>query len=178
MKRRAIFLDRDGTLVRAVYRPTWEKKITAPFLMNELIFEPYVGEAMRIFKNFGYLTIIITNQPDVAYGYVTKRVWSKIHNTILNEVKPYYWYMCEHRKEDECLNRKPSPEMLRWAGRDHDINLTRSFMIGDTENDMLAGKAAGCKTILIRRFYNEKSAEANNNADYIVKSLLEAAAIV
>lgn len=178
MKRRAIFLDRDGTLVRAVYRPTWEKKITAPFLMNELTFEPYLGEVIKIFKDFGYLTIMITNQPDVANGYVTKNRWAKIHRTILDEVRPDDWHACVHRTEDKCPNKKPRPGMLLSAKRDHNINMEKSFMIGDTENDMLAGKAAGCKTILIRRFYNEKSAEANDNADYVVKSLLEAVVIV
>ena len=154
------------------------KEWTAPFYINEINFEPYLREAMKIFHGFGYLTVLVTNQPDVAYGYLTQRHWERIFAATLREIRPNYVYWCPHTRADQCDCKKPKPGMLRRAAIEHRINLKHSFMIGDTENDMLAGKRAGCKTILIRRAYNKDNAEANNNADFVVNSLLEAAAIV
>jgi len=180
MRRRAIFLDRDGTVVRAIYRPTWEKKITAPFYINEVTFEPHLGEALKIFRSFGYMIIMATNQPDVAHGYVTEKRWQEIHDAILAEVKPDFCLMCRHLDKYHCPNKKPQSGMLKSAADFFNLDdcLRGSFMIGDTRNDMLAGKKTDCKTILIQRPYNIDDGMASIHADYIVKSLLEAAAIV
>ena len=177
---RAIFLDRDGTVIRAVSRPEIGKHATAwaPWYLNELNFEPHLGEALRILRGFGYLIIIITNQPDVAYGNIKKKRWRKIHQAVLDEIRPDDCYVCPHTRSAHCLCKKPKPGMLFEAASHWAINLRKSFMIGDTENDMIAGKHARCKTILLRRPYNRENREANWYADYVVNGLLEATAIV
>ncbi len=180
MTNRAIFLDRDGTVIRAVSRPEIRNHATAwsPWYVNEINFEPSLGEALKIFRDFGYLIVIVTNQPDVTYGNITEERWQEIQDIAMKEVKPDAIYICRHGKKDGCPRKKPLPGMLKDAEDNLNLNLAESFMIGDTENDVLAGKRAGCKTILIRRPYNRDNTEANQNADFVVKSLLEAAAIV
>lgn len=174
--RRAIFLDRDGTLVKAITgRPGIPKNVTAPWLMKEIQFEPNLREAMKIFLDFGYLRIIVTNQPDVAYGYISSRRWAKIFTKIVKEVRPEGVCCCPHTREDNCCCKKPKPGMLFAAAKHWGINLKKSFMIGDTENDVRAGKAAGCKTILIARSYNKA---VRHEADFVVESLLAATEIV
>ena len=178
--RRAVFLDRDGTVIRAVPRPEIGKHATAwaPWYMNELNFEPHLKETIKIFRDFGYLVIMATNQPDVAYGNITDRRWRKIHDTVMAEVDPDDCYICPHPKNAGCPCKKPAPGLLMMAANQWSINLQKSFMIGDTEKDTLAGKAAGCKTILIKRHYNLGNEEAKKSADYLVNSLLEATTIV
>jgi len=174
-KRRAIFLDRDGTVIRGISRPELGQRAHgwAPWHVNEIQFEPNLREAMRIFWDFGYMTILATNQPDVAHGFLPYARWERIFKIILREVQPHYFYWCPHTREDGCDCKKPKPGMLRRAAAEWNINLEKSFMIGDTVNDVLAGRAAGCKTILIRRPYNH-----DVKADIVVPSLLAATAVV
>ncbi len=174
---RVIFLDRDGTLNRAITGSS-EKMIRAPWWINEINFEPNLREAMMIFKDFGYTTVLATNQPDVYYGYLPRERWKKIFLAITKEARPDAVYYCWHTQAAKCECKKPKPGMLLQAAAIHRINLKKSWMIGDTEKDMLAGKRAGCRTILIRRPYNLENKEANDNADHVVKNLLEATAIV
>lgn len=172
---RAIFLDRDGTLVRAVVnRPDLPgKPVTAPFRMKELEFVPDLHESLAIMRESGAKLIIITNQPDVAHGYLTENEWERIHYKILGEVEPDDWMACRHRNEDGCRFRKPNPDMILAMADKWGVDLSRSFMVGDTISDTSAGKAAECKTVLIRWPYNE-----GISADFVVPSLLEAAKLV
>ena len=172
-KRKAVFLDRDGTLVKSIERPNFEKGITAPFHFSELEFFPDLDKAMTIMGWLGFLRIIITNQPDAAYGHVSEEEWTKIHTAILGRVQPDDCFMCRHRRDESCPMRKPSPLMIFTAACKWNVNLAKSFMIGDTEYDMGAGKAAGCKTILLDRKYN-----ADVVADFRARDLLEAAQVI
>lgn len=175
LKRKAAFLDRDGTLIKAVLNRPWlpEKPVTAPFKYSELEFVPEARKAVEMLKEAGYFTIIVTNQPDVANGYMTKEEWDKIHQAVLDETKPDDCFMCRHRPEDNCPFRKPSPMMLLAAADKWGIDLKSSFMIGDTDSDTLAGKAAGCKEVLIRWPYNE-----HVEAKFKVPSLMSAALLL
>lgn len=155
MKRKAVFLDRDGTLIKAVVnRPGFDKKVTAPFCFAELEFDPHAERAIQEFKKAGYLCVMITNQPDVAYGYLSESEWEKIHSAVVNRLKLDKVSMCRHRRNDNCPMRKPSPMMLIAAADDLNIDLSKSWMIGDTDADVGAGDAAGCSTILLKRHYN------------------------
>lgn len=175
IKNRVVFLDRDGTVIRGIPRPEFCLYATSPWFINEIQFEPHLREAIKIFKDLGYLVIMITNQPDVACGHISRRRWREIFEIILKEVRPHDYYYCPHRKSDNCDCKKPKPGMLLQAAQEQewDINLKKSFMIGDTNNDVLAGKAAGCKTIIINRLYNQDVA-----ADFRVPSLLAATSVV
>ena len=155
-KQRAIFLDRDGTINKYV-----------GFLRNIQDFEllPDVPAAIRAINASGYLAIIITNQPVIARGEVTVSELKEIHNkmeTLLGVEGAYIdaIYYCPHHPDKgyageiqslkiDCDCRKPKPGLLIQASREYNIDLTHSWMIGDSKNDILAGKAAGCKTVLI-----------------------------
>lgn len=156
-KQKAIFLDRDGTINKYV-----------GFLtdINDFELIPGVAEAIRKINESGYLAIVITNQPVIARGEVTFEELNEIHNkmeTLLGLEGAYVdgLYYCPHHPHKgyegevpelkiECECRKPKPGMILQAAKDFNIDLSKSYMIGDGENDILAGKAAGCKTVLIQ----------------------------
>lgn len=155
-KQRAIFLDRDGTINKYV-----------GFLRNIDEFEllPGVTEAIKKINESGYLAIVATNQPVIARGEVTVPELQEIHNkmeTLLGAEGAYLdaIYYCPHHPHKgyegevpelkiDCECRKPKPGMLFTAAEDFNIDLSQSWMIGDGENDVKAGKAAGCRTALI-----------------------------
>ena len=155
-KQKAIFLDRDGTLNRYI-----------GFLRNIEDFEllPDVCEAVKQINASGYLAVVATNQPVIARGEVTYAQLQEIHNkmeTLLGEKGAYLdaIYYCPHHPHKgyegeipelkfDCSCRKPKPGMLVQAAEDFNIDLSQSWMIGDGENDILAGKAAGCRTALL-----------------------------
>lgn len=153
---KAIFLDRDGTINKYI---GFLRKIDD----FELI--PGVAEAIKKINSSGYLAIVVTNQPVIARGEVTTSELQRIHNkmeTLLGREGAYLnaIYYCPHHPHKgyegeipelkiDCDCRKPKPGMLLKAAEDFNINLTNSWMFGDRENDIKAGKAAGCKTALI-----------------------------
>ena len=155
-KQKAIFLDRDGTINKYV-----------GFLRKEEVFEllPGVAEAVKKINESGYLAIVVTNQPVIARGEVTFKGLETIHNkmeTLLGKEGAYLdaIYFCPHHPHSgyegevkelkiDCDCRKPKPGMLLKAAEDLNIDLSQSYMVGDGENDIKAGKAAGCKTVLV-----------------------------
>ena len=155
-KQRAIFLDRDGTINQYV-----------GFLRNIDEFEliPGTAEAIRKINQSGYLAIVITNQPVIARGEVTYEQLQEIHNkmeTQLGHAGAYLdaIYYCPHHPHKgyvgeipelkiDCNCRKPKPGLLLQAAMDFNIDLSQSWMVGDSENDILAGIAAGCHTALL-----------------------------
>lgn len=157
-KQKAIFLDRDGTINKYV-----------GFLRNETEFEllPNAAEAIKMINKSGWLAIVVTNQPVIARGEVTYKQLTDIHNkmeTLLGAEGAYLdaVYFCPHHPDSgfegevkalkiECECRKPKPGMLLQAADKYNVDLSKSWMIGDEENDMKAGAAAGCKTMLVTK---------------------------
>lgn len=155
-KQKAIFLDRDGTLNKYV-----------GFLRNidELELLPGAAEAVHRINASGYLAVLATNQPVIARGEVSLDELREIHNkleTLLGEQGAYLdaIYFCPHHPDKgfagerpeykiDCDCRKPKPGMLLRAARELNIDLSRSWMVGDDKNDVLAGAGAGCKTALL-----------------------------
>ena len=155
-KQKAIFLDRDGTINKYV-----------GFLRNIDDFEllPTVSEAIKLINKSGYLAIVVTNQPVIARGEVTFAELDKIHNKmemLLGKDGAYIdaIYFCPHHPDSgfegevkefkfDCDCRKPKPGMLLKAAEDFNIDLSRSWMIGDGKHDKGAGEAAGCRTKII-----------------------------
>lgn len=166
---KAIFLDRDGTINKYV-----------GFLrnINDLELLPDVAEAVRKINESGYLCVVVTNQPVIARGEVTVPELELIHNkmeTLLGKEGAYIdaLYYCPHHPHKgyegeipelkfDCECRKPKPGMLIQAANDLNIDLKASWMIGDGENDVKAGKNAGCRTALIGKdnFGQEKTADS------------------
>lgn len=171
--KKAVFFDRDGTLVEAVERPNFPKAVTAPFNLGELKFAPHVFQVLNTLWGLGFLRIMITNQPDVAYGYLSYEDWREVHETIVRRLPFDDVFMCRHATRDGCAFKKPSPLMLLAAADKWGIDLKSSYMIGDTINDTSAGKAAGCKTILIQAPYNKEV-----EADMIVPNILIASRMI
>lgn len=155
-KQKAIFLDRDGTINKY-----------AGFLRKEEEFELIdgVAEAVKKINQSGFLAIVVTNQPVIARGEVSFEGLETIHNKmemLLGKEGAYLdgIYFCPHHPHSgyegevkelkiDCDCRKPKPGMLLKAAEDFNIDLSQSYMVGDGENDIKAGKAAGCKTVLV-----------------------------
>lgn len=170
--RRAVFLDRDGVVNRAVVR---EGKPYPPDTVDELEVLPGVADAIAALRAAGFLVVIVTNQPDVATGRQTRAVVEAMHDRLFCELGVDDIRVCYHTDADGCSCRKPRPGMLVEAARDWHIDLTRSHLVGDRWRDIAAGRAAGCTTHLIDYGYAEPAANA---PDHRVPSLSEAAGII
>lgn len=157
-KQKAIFLDRDGTINKYV-----------GFLrdINQFELTESSAEAIKTINKSEYLAIVVTNQPVIARGEVSFEQLDEIHmkmETLLGKEGAFIdgLYFCPHHPDSgfegevkelkiDCDCRKPKPGMLLQAAKDFNIDLSQSFMIGDSDNDMTAGSAAGCKCIRIDR---------------------------
>lgn len=155
-KQKAVFLDRDGTINKHV-----------GFLRKSEEFELLLGvtEAIRKINISGYLAIVVTNQPVIARGEVTVEQLQRIHNkmeTLLGKEGAYLdaIYYCPHHPHSgfegevpelkiQCDCRKPKPGMILQAALEYNLDLGNSWMVGDSDSDIEAGKAAGCKTAFI-----------------------------
>ena len=177
-KQKAIFLDRDGTINKYVgYLRTPEQ--------FELL--DGVGEAIRKINLSGYLAIVVTNQPVIARGEVTADGLQQIHNkmeTMLGKEGAYLdgVYYCPHHPDKGfageveelkivCECRKPKAGLLLQSTKDFNIDLSQSWMIGDSENDVLAGRNAGCKTALIGETDYGQNLQATSLLDFVKEIL-------
>lgn len=165
-QRVAVFLDRDGTLNEMVYDET-HGILDSPSRVEDLRLCPWAGEFVREVRAAGYLTVVVTNQPGIAKGTLTPLRLDEIHArlfTLLAERGGVIDALrfCPHHPQgrpgaprtplvQECLCRKPAPGMLIDAAKELRIDLRRSWMVGDGLNDVQAGYAAGCRTILVGR---------------------------
>lgn len=149
MKKRAIFLDRDGVINKKPkehdYVKSWE----------EFFWLPDVKKAIKLANEAGFLVIVISNQRGVAKGLMTREDVEEINQKMVDELKVngarvngVYW--CGHNYSDNCDCRKPKPGLILQAAKDCKIDLTNSWVIGDTKDDIKAGMAAGCKTLKIK----------------------------
>jgi D-glycero-D-manno-heptose 1,7-bisphosphate phosphatase len=164
---RAVFFDRDGVVNRrrvADYVKEWE----------EFEFLPEIFDVLPRVHAAGYLAVLVTNQRGIARGLMSEDALAGIHDAMQAElarrasVRFDAIYFCPHERDAGCACRKPLPGMLVDAARDHGIDLGRSWMIGDSESDIEAGRAAGCRTILIA------GDGVDSAADIVVGSLEEA----
>lgn len=172
MSSRAVFLDRDGVLNRALVR---DNKPYPPRSVDELEILPGVAEGLRDLKAAGFLLIVVTNQPDVTRGTVARRTVEDINQALAAALPIDEFRTCYHDSSDHCHCRKPKPGMLLDAAGKWNIDLARSYMVGDRWRDTAAGTAAGCSTLFIDCGYDEKQPE---QVDYRVTSLRDAAKII
>jgi D-sedoheptulose 7-phosphate isomerase len=168
--RPAIFLDRDGVLNRAFVR---DGKPFPPPGQTELEILPDVASSLRDLKAHGFALYVITNQPDAARGNQTRETIEAMNRTLTSSLPIDDIFVCYHDDADDCACRKPRPGLIFEAQRKHNIDLSRSFVIGDRWRDIDAGHNAGCKTILIDYGYREKKPAQPPEAT--VRSLREAA---
>jgi D-glycero-D-manno-heptose 1,7-bisphosphate phosphatase len=153
MKSRAIFLDRDGVLNRPVVR---EGRPYPPARVEDLeIYRGLPGQLQRL-KDRGLVLIVVTNQPDVARGSTLRETVEEINELIAREIPAIdRFIVCFHDNGDGCDCRKPKPGMLLAGAAEFNVDLHRSYMVGDRRSDVEAGIAAGSRTIFIDRAYKE-----------------------
>lgn len=166
---RAVFIDRDGVVVRIVMR---DGVPTSPFRREEFAMDPYAEDALKKIGAMGFKRFLASNQPDVAYDHLTYAEWKWMHRHV-EKLSFDDMFVCMHGREDECECKKPKPGLLLDAAEKWNVDLSRSFMIGDTEADTKAARAAGVKSILIDAPYNQ-----GVKSDYRVKSFMGAANLI
>lgn len=159
--KRAVFLDRDGTL-------NIEKEYL--FRIEEFEFVPGAVEAIRLLNRAGLLVVVVTNQSGIARGYYGEADLRRLHRHVdallaAEGARVDAWYHCPHHPDgrepyrQQCDCRKPLPGMLRLAAREHGIDLAASWMVGDKAADVAAGLAAGCRSLLVLTGYGVQERE-------------------
>jgi D-glycero-D-manno-heptose 1,7-bisphosphate phosphatase len=169
--KRAVFLDRDGVLNRALLR---EGKPFAPSSLADFEVLPDAADCLAELKRLGFLLIVVTNQPEVARGTLAPGALEEMHAALGAQLPLDDILCCFHDDADGCECRKPRPGLLLEAARRYGIDLARSFLIGDRWRDIEAGAAAGCRTVWIDYGYRERPPGVE--ADARVQSLAEGVA--
>ena len=172
--RRAVFLDRDGVINRALER---DGKPYPPTSLAEFEILPGVAEACAKLKQAGFLLVVATNQPDVGRGTLAQSVVEAIHAHMCKLLPIDRAEVCYHpgKGASDCDCRKPKPGMLLRAARELGIDLAQSWMVGDRWRDVDCGHAAGCRTVFIDYGYAEALRQI---PDFQVKNLLAAAQVI
>ena len=168
---RAVFLDRDGVLNQAIVR---DGKPYPPANLGELIIAPDAPAALQSLKQAGFLLLVVTNQPDISRGTRAPSVVEAIHQALRQALPLDDFFLCPHDDSDGCACRKPLPGLLLEGAEKYNVDLSRSFMVGDRWRDIEAGAGAGCATVWIDYGYREKRASVEPSAT--VSSLQAAAA--
>ncbi|HSC14509.1 MAG TPA: HAD family hydrolase [Gammaproteobacteria bacterium] len=152
LMRRAVFLDRDGTLIDNVPHNVDPRRVTLA---------RGAGGALRLLKTHGFLLVVVSNQPGVALGHFRLQALAAIERRIQELLAPSSveidaFYYCPHLPQSanvrfavRCLCRKPQPGLLRRAARDWQIDLAHSWLVGDILDDVEAGNRASCRTVLV-----------------------------
>ena len=140
---KAIFLDRDGVINRKVPEKDFVKNV------DELIYLPKVKEIVGKLKQKGYIVIIISNQSGINRGIINKENLEKINAKLKKDLGVDAIYYCPHLPEENCSCRKPKTGLIEKAVKDFNVDIKLSLFIGDNDFDMMAGKSAGCTTIMV-----------------------------
>jgi D,D-heptose 1,7-bisphosphate phosphatase len=177
IKQRAVFLDRDGTI---------NEDVGYLSNLNQLSIIPEAFEAVRLMNRQRLQVIVITNQSGVGRGYFDEAVVERIHvhlraAFLAEDAVIDRFYYCPHHPTEgrgvyllACSCRKPEPGMLIRAAAERNIDLSHSYMIGDTSNDVVAGKRASCKGILVETGYGRDADTTKTRPDYTAKNILDA----
>ena len=166
----AVFLDRDGTVMRDVDYCGDPKKVA--------VF-PGAAAALHRLKTAGYKLIIVTNQSGLGRGYFSEDDYEAVQNEFLRQLGEGLIdgvYYCADVPNTNSTRRKPAPGMIFEAQQDHRLDLTRSFLIGDKTSDVVCGKTAGVRTILVQTGYGAQ--ETDCTPDWVAPDLGRAAEII
>jgi D-glycero-D-manno-heptose 1,7-bisphosphate phosphatase len=168
---KGLLLDRDGVVCKAL----------DGYLLRLEDFElmPGIRELVRAAKEKGYKVAVVTNQPQIGKGLLAESHLAEIHEAMAAGLEGLIdkIYYCPHVDADGCECRKPRPGMMHQAGEELNLDLARSILVGDSDRDILAGRAAGCRTVFVRNPL--KGHEAERCApDHVVDELAEIHAIL
>jgi D-glycero-D-manno-heptose 1,7-bisphosphate phosphatase len=169
----AVFLDRDGIINRAI---VLEGRPYPPARLEDVEILLGTVSSLRQLAAAGYILIGITNQPDVARGTQSRAVVESINTMIVSKLPISEIFVCYHDNGDHCNCRKPKPGLIFQAANKYELDLSRSWMVGDRWKDVTAGQAAGLKTIFIDYHYIETYEGAP--ADFTVEDSLLLADII
>jgi histidinol-phosphate phosphatase family protein len=182
---RALFLDRDGVLNDLVYYKE-EGRVGSPLSASQLRVSAYAAETVKKVRTLGFKAIVISNQPGVAKKQFSHAELLRMNDKIKTELRKRGTqldaeYYCLHhpnalikKYKINCDCRKPKPGLLLRAAEEYDINLKKSFFVGDSLIDVGAGRNAGCRTILVATMtdlLNRVIVEEHANPDYVVGSV-------
>lgn len=167
--RPAVFLDRDGTIIKdAEYLSS----------VDELEVFEFAAEALRLLKEKGYLLIVLTNQSGIARGFFDEATMQTVHDALQGQLNGLIdaIYFCPHGPDDGCDCRKPGVGMIKQAASEHSIDLANSWMIGDKKSDIETGFNAGVGTALVLTGYGgSELATLERMPELVAGDLLEAA---
>ncbi|MFC1769011.1 D-glycero-alpha-D-manno-heptose-1,7-bisphosphate 7-phosphatase [Nanoarchaeota archaeon] len=164
---KAIFLDRDGVLN--------EDREGYPHKSEHLILAKNSIEGMKLLSEMDFKRILVTNQSGVGVGKFAKEDFYSFNEALFSQVGNVHdVFVCFHHKEEGCECRKPSAKMLEDAAEKHDIDLSKSFVIGDQDRDIEMGINAGCRTIFIKSGAYGSHKSNGEKANFIAKDLLDA----
>lgn len=171
----AVFLDRDGTINEEV------EYLSDPDRLRLL---PGAADGVRLLNRAGIPVFIVTNQAGVGRGYFTVDDVEAVNQRLQVELRQQGAHVagidsCPHHPSDRCACRKPEPGMLLRAGSEHGLDMPRSFMVGDKQSDIAAGRNAGCRTVLVLTGYgveqSQRCESSGAHPDHIASDLHEAA---
>ena len=166
--RRVVFLDRDGVVTIPM---EVEGKGYAPRSVSELKFYDDAVVSVARLKTAGFGVVIVTNQPDVSAGLVSPRILDDIHEVVSRRLEIERIRSCTHLAVDSCRCRKPLPGLLIQESLEKALSFSSSWMVGDRDSDIEAGRAVGCETIFIDRGW---TGETGEKADFTVADLTRA----
>lgn len=169
---RAVFLDRDGVLIRQV-----EGYLTRAEEMELL---PGAAEAVARLRAAGFKAIVVTNQAGVAKGHLSEAELEGLHQELRRRLRALGTdldaiYHCPHAPEETCSCRKPAPGLLFKAARELALDLARSYMVGDATTDVEAAHRAGCFAILVKTGFGGEDSRSKEVPDAVVPDLACAA---
>ena len=175
VKRPAIFIDRDGTIISHVDALTKHAQVSII---------PGTPKGLQTLHELGFLLIVVTNQPVVSRGMITVRGVERLHKKLNNRLRKQggwidAFYFCPHEHKDACLCRKPGTLLIKQAVKKYNIDLKKSFFVGDSNRDVETGRRARVKTILVKTGNGGKDTEFYNpKPDFVAKNFLAAATLI
>ena len=171
MPTKTIFLDRDGVI---------NKEVNYLHKIDDFEFVDGIFDACLYFQQLGYKIIIVTNQSGISRGYFTESDYQKVTQWMLNQFKYKNIsildvFHCPHGPDSTCDCRKPNPGMFLQAKAKHNIDMTKSWMIGDNERDIIAANNSGINNTIMLKTNNNQS---NSNAKIILDSILQTKQVI
>jgi len=164
-----ILLDRDGTVI--VDPP--DERVDR---LEKIELFPDTLEALKYLAEHDFAVILVTNQAGIAEGRLTEAEFEVINDDVVRQLAPsgvkiLKTYRCPHRSEDGCECRKPKPTMLLQAAKEFDLDLSKAFMVGDRQTDVVCGVNAGARTVLVKTANDPVESQ---EAEYTAPTLLDA----
>jgi D-glycero-D-manno-heptose 1,7-bisphosphate phosphatase len=167
---RAVFVDKDGTLVENV-----------PYNVDpaQIALTPGAADGIAALARHGYRVIVISNQPGVGLGKFPLHALDAVQARLADLVTLDGFYFCPHAPNDGCDCRKPAPGLIERAAREHGVSLSESWLVGDILDDIEAGRRAGCRTVLLDNGNEtEWQVTPERRPHHVARDLGEAAALI